>query len=140
MHVIKKVSYLYIIQQQQSGWLNFGNMKTFIEYYKQLDLNKRINLKGVGAMLNPWLNGFDCRFLENIKDLQSLEISFARVLTFDQITWTNCGERIFFSIDWDSKIRPTFDNLKNLRNHGGRSHSMYPTNSFDYLNLGTCNH
>jgi len=100
-------------------------------------LNKRINLKGVGAMLNPWFTQSECPF--DIKNLQSLDISFARIVhskgTFES------ADRIFFTIDWSNPIRPSFDALNNTcRNHYRRSHSMYPANSFDYLSLGTCNH
>lgn len=115
-------------------------MKNFTDYYKNLDLNKRINLKGTGAMLNPWFNDTDCPYLDSIKNLQSLDINFARVLT-DELTWTNCGKRIFFTINWNSPIRKAFDVLnETCKIHNKRSHSMYPSNSFDYLNLGTCNH
>lgn len=116
-------------------------MKTFINYYKSIDLNSRINLKGIGAMLNPWLHGTDCPYLENIKKLQHLDVSFARLLKNDETTFTNCGSRIFFTIDWNSPIRPAFDILnQTCKNHYKRNGSMYPANSFEYLNIGNCNH
>lgn len=111
-------------------------MKTFATYYKTLPLNKRINLKGIGAMLNPWFTQTECPF--DIKNLQSLDISFARVVhlkTFER------NDRVFFTIDWSNPIRRSFDVLNSTcRSHYKRSHSMYPANSFDYLNLGTSNH
>jgi len=110
-------------------------MKTFATYYASLPLNKRINLKGIGAMLNPWLTQSECPF--EIKQLQSLSIDFARIVS-DQAVY---GGRIFFTIHWDNPVRRAFDVLNNTcRNHYKRSHSMYPANSFEYLNLGTCNH
>ena len=110
-------------------------MKTFAIYYKSLPLNKRINLKGIGAMLNPWFTQSECPF--DIKNLQSLDISFARIVQPNNFS----DGRIFFTIDWNNPIRPSFDALNaTCRNHFRRSHSMYPANSFDYLNLGTCNH
>jgi hypothetical protein len=111
-------------------------MKTFATYYKSIPLNKRINLKGVGAMLNPWLTQSECPF--KIDTLLSLDISFARIIKSGQ-AFSN--ERIFFTIDWSNPIRRSFDILNNTcKNHFRRSHSMYPANSFDYLSLGTCNH
>lgn len=113
----------------------------FLDYYKSLDLNKRINLKGIGAMLNPWLVGENCPYVGNIKSLQMLDINCARVLRADQITWTDCGDVVFFTINWNSPIRQAFDILnKTCKLHYGRDHSMYPSNSFDYLQIGTCNH
>ena len=110
---------------------------TFLTYYKSLPLNKRINLKGVGALLNPWISQSDCPY--KIDDLHSLDISFAR------ITESSAGysdlKRIFFTIDWSNPIRRSFDALNlTCKQHCRRSHSMYPAGSFDYLNLGTCNH
>lgn len=107
-------------------------MKTFARYYKSLSLNKRINLKGVGAMLNPWFTQSECPF--KIDTLYSLSINFAGIVESGK------NERIFFTIDWSNPVRRSFDILNNtVRNHYRRAHSMYPANSFDYLNLGTCN-
>ena len=116
-------------------------MEKFINYYKSLDLNKRINLKGVGAMLNPWLHGEKCAYLGEIKAIQHLDISFAKILLSNEQNWTGCGKRIFFTINWNSPIRPAFEIIsKTCKRHEKKYHSMYPANSFDYLNIGTCNH
>jgi hypothetical protein len=78
----------------------------------------------------------ECPF--EVNELQSLTISFARIVT-DKHLYGN--GRIFFTIDWSNPIRRSFDVLNNTcKDHFRRSNSMYPANSLDYLNLGTCNH
>jgi len=116
-------------------------MKNFKDFYKALSLNERINLKGTGAILNPWLSG-ECAYIDELKKVISLEIDFARISTSEVRYSKGSNMRIFFPL-WP-KHESTWKAMKSLQyscpRHNKKNHSMYPANSFDMLNLGTCNH
>lgn len=51
MHVIKKDSYLYIVQQQQRGWQNFGNMNTYLKFCPNVFVAKCSELQEKGSTI-----------------------------------------------------------------------------------------
>lgn len=118
-------------------------MKTLTNFsttYLAMDINHRINAKCIGAMLNPYLKE-DIIYNPNVdsgpKKKEVVKINhFSNSHTNfldGSMNWTGAGLRWFNTPD--PKTLFLLPNKKYKKEH-----TFYPKNSFDMLNLGTCNH